>query len=495
MRVRLAIVLSLSVLLVACSDQQEPNASTEAPATITSPEPEATPSINWRPCSIGEADCAVIEVPFDHDDPQLGTFDLLVARHAARRPNDRIGVLFTNAGGPGAESIWLAESAPWYFSDRILDRFDIIGWDPRGTAGARPQLDCTDDIDAYFSLDPTPDDNAERTALIDAADDFVDSCRTNVGNLLPYVGTEAAARDIDYVRRLLGEETASYLGYSYGSELGAVWVTLFPDTVRAAVFDAAADPNLDLVDWLTFQSTGFERNLEYFFDECDENGCNFLMGDEDARSAFDRIIGGLEADPVFVDDDRPLVGEGVAQIGVFNALYSRSGWGLLDAALLELEQGFGDRMLSLYDSYFGGWQDGHPDDSIDSYVAITCLDRNKNLSIDDAFDAMEHLRVVSPRLGPSVLFELLLCASWPIDPMPPPDVTWTGRTPLLVVGSTGDAATPLEGTRRMRDTLGNARLVVVDSFDHTSYGSNDCATRAVDAYLVDPDGPVVDVDC
>lgn len=493
MRARLTIFVVISILIGACST----DGPTDTQPSLISPLPTASspPTVKWGPCSWGPADCAVIEVPVDYDDSGLGTFDLLVARHRARKPSERIGVLFTNAGGPGAESIWLAIDPRWNFSDVVLDRFDIVGWDPRGTSGSRPKFDCTDDIDAYFSLDPTPETPSERMAIVAAARSFVDSCIQNVGDLLAHVGTADAARDIDFVRRLLGEERASYLGYSYGSELGATWVTMFPDTVHAAVFDAAADPTLDLVDWLTFQSIGFERSLEAFLDECDENGCEFVTGLDDARSVFDRLMSDLAHFPLVVDGDRPPVGEGVAQIAVFNALYRKESWVLLDQALAEAARGYGDRLLSLYDSYFGGWRDGHPDDSIDSYVAITCLDRQADLTVDDAFRAMDNLALVSPRLGASVLYELLLCAHWPIEPTPPPDVEWSGATPLLVVGSTGDPATPLEGTRRMRDVLANARLVVVESFDHTSYGADDCATRTVDDYLIDPTRSAGDVDC
>ncbi len=497
MRVRIAIVAVISVVTVACSGDEpfstdSSTPSSTPPSNMTSIPQEA---LKWGPCSGGWSDCAVIEVPLDYDDPELGTFELLIARHRARNPSERIGVLFTNAGGPGAESVWLAMDAQWYSSDSVLDRFDIIGWDPRGTSGSRPKFDCTDDIDAYFSLDPTPDGPSARAALVAAAKNFVDSCVVNAGDLLPHVGTVDAARDIDFVRRLLNEETASYLGYSYGSELGATWVTMFPDTVRAAVFDAAADPTLDVVEWLSFQSTGFENSLDAFLDECDRSGCEFVTDGGDARSRFDELMADLATEPLVVADERPLVGEGVAQIAVFTALYEQSSWVPLDRALAEAGRGFGDRLLSLYDSYFGGWRNGHPDDSIDSYVAITCLDRRAPFTVDDAFAAMDDLALASPRLGASVLYELLLCAQWPVEPTPPPDVEWMGDTPLLVIGSTGDPATPLDGTRRMRDVLGNARLVVVDSFNHTSYGTDDCATRVVDDYLIDPGGRVVDVDC
>ena len=471
MKARHTIALVMSVLVSACA------------ADGSVDEPVA--GLDWRPCSTSRAECAVIEVPFDLDRPELGSFELPIARHPARRADQRIGILVVNPGGPGGGGVWMAEDAEFYFSDEILDRFDIVGFDPRGNGGARPELDCTDDLDDYFALDPSPDDPIERTVLIDAAKNFVDGCVTNSGEILPYVGTEATARDIDQIRRMLGEETASYFGFSYGSELGATWVTLFPDTVRAAVLDAAADPNLDLIDWLTLQSSGFENSLEEFLDRCDATGCEMSTPGETARQTFDRIISRLDESPLVVDVDRPAVGQGTALVGVFSALYEPSVWDDLDRALADVDDGFGDRLVTSYDDYFGGYRDGHPDDAIDAYVAISCLDRLRSFDVEEAFVAVDDIRALSPRLGSTVLQELLLCAQWPVDPRPAPDVRWIGEQPILVVGSTGDPATPLAGTRRMFETLGNARLIVVDSFDHTSYGTNDCATRAVDRYLVD----------
>ena len=492
------LVAVMSLLAVTACSTPEPNGRIESTGESVSPTTapmDSPPEIEWRPCSTSDADCAVIEVPFDHDRPDIGTFDLPIARHRARVPEERIGVLFVNPGGPGSGGIWMAENADYHFSDVVVDRFDIIGWDPRGTGGARPELDCTDDMDSYFALDPSSDDDDDRTTLIDAARRFVDACSASSGEILPYVGTEATARDIDLIRRTLDEETVSYFGFSYGSELGATWVTLFPDTVRAAVFDASTDPNLDVIDWLTLQSVGFERSLEAFLDECDATACSFTTPGETARQAFDRILSDLESSPLRVDEARSAVGPGTALIAVFAALYQRSTWDLLDRALAEADDGFGDRLLTLYDGYFGGYRDGHPDDAIDAYVAITCLDRSRDFDVDDAFAAMDSVITSSPRLGATVLQELLLCAHWPVDPKPSPDVHYRGGVPILVLGSTGDPATPLEGTRRMYETLGNARLVVVDSFDHTSYGSVDCATRAVDRYLTElviPDG---EIDC
>lgn len=491
---RLLATVTSVLMITSCSSTTSANLASERAVSSTSTTVQVATTIRWNRCSTADADCAIIQVPFDHDRPELGTFDLPVSRHRARDPKERIGVLFVNPGGPGGSGLWLAQDADAYFSSEIVDRFDIIGWDPRGTGGARPSLDCNDDMDAYFALDPSPDDADERKVLIDAARDFVASCTENSGSILPYVGTTASARDIDLMRRLLGEETVSYFGFSYGSELGSTWVTLFPDTVRAAVFDAAADPDLDVMEWLAFQATGFERALEAFLDECDDLGCRFVSPGETARDSFDRIMEAIDSAPLVVEGRAP-VGQGVAQVAVYASLYSSSGWDSLDLALADADAGFGDRLVTLFDGYFGGYRDGHPDDSIDSYVAITCLDRTRDFDVDAAFAAMDDVLDVSPRIGPSVLQETLLCSLWPGEPSPPPDVEWTRDLPILVVGSTGDSATPLEGTRRMRDALGHASLIVVDSFEHTSYGLDDCATAAVDEYLVDPYSVPSELNC
>lgn len=483
MTTRRVISALVSVLTIsACSSSE----TVTRPVSSTDSESiEDLPSLEWRDCATSGAECAVIRVPFDHDRPELGSFELPLVRHRARVPDRRIGILLVNPGGPGSDGLWMAENPEIYFSDVVVDHFDVIGWDPRGNGDSQPRLDCIDDMDAYFALDPSPDDDAERTALIDGARSFVSACTERSGAILSYVSTESTARDMDLIRQALGEEQASYFGFSYGSELGATWTTLFPDTVRAAVFDGSADPQLDLVESLTLQSTGFDRALEAFLDRCDTDGCAFTTPGETARQTYDRIMEEIDFSPLSVDEARPTVGQGTALVAVFASLYSRDTWDALDRALAEADDGFGDRLLTLYDGYFGGRADGHPENLLDAYVAVTCVDRSRAFDVNEAFAAMDTVLQDSPRLGATVLQELLLCALWPAEPSPSVPVVWRGAVPILVVGSTGDPATPIEGTRRMFETLDNARLIVVESFDHTSYGSNDCATEAVDRYLVD----------
>ena len=207
------------------------------PSTGWEPEP-----IEWVQDSPGVAH-GWLEVPIDYGDPDSGSFRLYLVRHAADRSADRIGTLVVNPGGPGGGGSSLAEDAEFFYGAALLEQFDIVSWDPRGTGRSRPGIDCIDDYDAYYAgFDTTPETDGERQRVIDVAEDFATQCVENNRGIFEFVGTNNSARDIDSIRRALGEEQISYYGSSYGSELGATWATLFPDTVRAAVLDGAPIP-------------------------------------------------------------------------------------------------------------------------------------------------------------------------------------------------------------------------------------------------------------
>ena len=242
----------------------ESDAPTAPPATADAPP---RPTIDWTTCGTG-LDCGRLAVPIDHDRPDAGTIELSLVRHRASDPDRRIGSLLVNPGGPGFGGSVLAAQAEFVYGPELLGAFDIIGWDPRGTGASSPAVDCVDEIDPYFGLDSSPDDEAERRAIEDAADRFTAGCVRRSGEVLPFVSTTASARDIDLIRRALGEDTISYFGFSYGSELGAAWVTLFPDTVRAAVLDGAADPTVGYLEQNLQQAAGFEAAFDTFLADC-----------------------------------------------------------------------------------------------------------------------------------------------------------------------------------------------------------------------------------
>lgn len=470
----------------------EPGSTEPGPTEPISPVDPTAPTIEWEAC--GTLECGWLEVPFDHDAPDGRTFSLYVVRRPADRPEARIGSLLVNPGGPGFGGSVLAQQANFIYSDELLERFDIVGWDPRGTGVSEPAIDCIDDIDPYFAVNVPPLDEAGHQALVDAHRAFGQTCVERAGDLLPYVSTEASARDIDLLRQALGEERISYFGFSYGSELGATWLTLFPDTVRAAVLDGAVDPNADYIQAGLDQARGFESQLDTFLARCSTNSSCRFHNDGDAEGAFDALAERLNRDPLPVRPDRTPVNGAVMFTGVASALYGDFLWPQLERALADAQEGDGARLLSLYDSYYQARGDGTFGNEIEAFLAISCLDDPGPRSVEEVDSYVDEVLEAAPRLGAGFAYGYT-CALWPVEPVGKVSITGAGAGPVLVVGVTGDAATPLESTRAMAAALEDGRLVVVTADQHGGYGANNCVVDAVDTYLIDLDVSIGEITC
>ena len=316
---RRALALCVSaVLMASCSSGSSVTSTSDSSPQATESTAAAflPSSFTWSECENAEPDslvtCSILEVPYDYEDPAIGSFSLFVKKRSVEDPAKRIGSLLVNPRGPGFGGSSLADDAYYYFSSDLLERFDIIAWDPRGTGESTPAVDCVDTYDEYFGLDSPPDNDEEIQALIDASQQFNDECLARSGEILPYISTEASARDMNSIRLALGEEKISYLGFSYGSELGATWTTLFPDTVRAAVLDGAVDPDSNSTDEGKSQAKGFEQQLTTFLKQCSARvSCKF-HNKGNAETAFDKLIADLDANPLVVSSDRTPVTQGVA---------------------------------------------------------------------------------------------------------------------------------------------------------------------------------------
>jgi len=475
------------VTAVACSDGVTPETASKPPNIAAVRDWSTT--LQWEDCA-GGLECTTFEVPYDYENPSIGTFILPVTRHLASQQNERIGTLLINPGGPGAAALDYVAYAEQIFSKSIIDRFDIIAWDPRGVGQSDPHIDCVDSMDDYFALDPSPDNESETKLLTSGAEVFATACTTRSGDFLPYVSTVDAASDIDVLRRALNEDKISYLGFSYGTKLGATWATLFPDTVRAAVFDAAVDPTKSYVDDLILQAGGFESSLNAFLAQCDKKACTFMKVNESAKDAFDRIMLSLDKQPISNDGGRVATNQGVVQTGIAVALYGDHQWPQLESALSAADLGDGQPLLILFDEYFGRDSSGLTDDSLDAYFGISCIDRDEQITPDQVLNLKSRLQDIAPRLGAGWIQEMLICANWDIAPRGGLAIRAETTNRIVVVGSVGDAATPLEGTRNMVQALGHARLVISPLEQHTTYGSDKCVTKIVDEYLLNlTDGP------
>ena len=477
----------LLVTAVACSDGV--STETESNQQRIAAVREWSSSLEWEDCA-GGLECTTFEVPYDYENPSIGTFILPVTRHLANNLSERIGTLFINPGGPGVAALDYVAYADQIFSKSIIDRFDIIAWDPRGVGQSDPHIDCVDSMDDYFGLDPSPDDAAETNQLVAGAGVFASACMTQSGDFLTYVSTDDAASDIDVLRRALNEEQISYLGFSYGTKLGATWATLFPETVRAAVLDAAVDPTKGYVDDLILQASGFESSLDAFLTKCNAQQCSFMKVNESAEDAFDRILLSLDQNPIANDDGRASTNQGVAQTGIAGALYGDYQWPQLESALSAADLGDGQPLLIMFDEYFSRDSNGLTDDSLDAYFGISCLDRDELVTPDQVLDLKSRLQDIAPRLGAGWIQEMLICANWKVAPRGGVAIHAETANRIVVIGSVGDAATPLEGTRNMAKALGRARLVISPLEQHTTYGSDMCVTKIVDEFLLNlTDGP------
>ncbi len=477
----------LGICLAACS-----SASTATSTSSSLQVQDGSPKITWKIC--GKFECGTIVVPFDYDAPEIGTFSLRLMRRAADEPNQRIGSLLVNPGGPGFGGTMIAENAEYYLSQDLLSNFDIIGWDPRGTGDSTPAVDCIDEYDEYFAADNTPLNANDVEQILKLTEKFVDQCSARSGKILPYISTQATARDMNTIRTALGEKKISYFGFSYGSELGATWATMFPDTVRAAVLDGASDPNADSIQGALQQAAGFEKALDMFLKKCAANKKCIFYNNGNPGDALDKLIAGLDDKPLVVTADRASVNQSVAYTAIAEAMYSDARWPDLEQALYDAQKGNGKGLLSLNDQYFQRNSNGTYGNELEAFIAISCLDDPGPLTVAEIDETNDQFLAVAPRLGPSFIHSYT-CMFWPTSQVTRVAITGAGAGPILVIGTTGDAATPIESTRAMAETLQEGIFIEAEADQHTGYGSSVCIVDPVDTYLITLEPPSKNLKC
>jgi pimeloyl-ACP methyl ester carboxylesterase len=439
-------------------------------------------------------------VPLDYAAGGSAVAHISLIRLPATDRARRIGSLVTNPGGPGGSGVdFVRQDATAVFPAAVRERFDIVGFDPRGVGLSTP-VRCEADLESYLSADPDPITAAQWTALVAADRAFATACGTNAGPLLGDVSTVSAARDLDLLRAALGEAKLTYVGYSYGTFLGATYAGLFPDHVRALVLDAAVDPALDLVGRLRGQAASFEGALDRFLASCSADpSCGFYEGGASGR-AFDRLIAGLDRKPL----PAPLVGggraatAGMAWNAILGALYSPGfGWPYLARALGLAAAGDGSLLLATADALNGRKPDGEYSNEVEANSAINCADEPAPTDPAAYMTLAQQLLKTAPRVGRVLAATGLTCAFWPVHPTAAPaPIRAAGAPPIVVIGGTGDPATPYAWSVALAKELSSGVLLTRTGEGHGSYGfGTPCIDAPVDAYLLDLTAPVKGTVC
>lgn len=445
-------------------------------------------SIRWAPCTWGGRtfECARILAPLDWAEPATVAIPLFLLRSRATQ-TPRQGTIFVNPGGPGEPG---STMAAWFDRDG-LEQFDIVGWDPRGTGRSAP-VECADgaELDAFFEVDTSPDDEVERQAYIDANRRLGLSCLERSGRLLQHISTVDTVRDLELLRQLTGDERLNYFGASYGTNIGSRYAHMFPDRVGKMVLDSAV--NVTGSDEIN-QAAGFERALEAFADWCAAQGCALGADRAAVVRSVTTLFDDLDARPIPVGG-RQLT-QSQAVIGVLMMLYgSDRQYPTLLTAITEAQSGDGRRLLRQADTYNSRSPDGDYGTAPVAFSAIRCLDRpDEGIAGADlkAERQIEKAPILGPYFGPDYT-----CPTWPVPPRPPaPPVQAAGAPPILVIGTTGDSATPYEYAVGMAEQLDSGVLLTYDGAGHGAYGDrSECIDLAVVAYFTG-DAPVAGQTC
>jgi pimeloyl-ACP methyl ester carboxylesterase len=512
---RVLVLLAVAATVVSCSATSDvvtvgadPHGGSEPESEPDTTGPDAgtaepagpdTGTLEWSTCgdAAGELidlECSVLTVPLDHDVPDGDTIDIAVARTPTADSDARIGSLVFNPGGPGGSGIEFLTSAAALVPPALADRFDLVSFDPRGV-GDSSAIDCEVDFDDEVPLLAPGDDDGWQALVADAVDRTA-TCTAESVELEPYVGTNNTARDLDALRDALGDEQLSYVGLSYGTRLGATYAELFPDRVRALVLDGAVKPTDDLALIGLEQGPGFDAALESFAAACDADADCGLADLGPTLDVYDGLVAEIaEVGSFPTDDDGRVLTPGELQLGVVAALYSTQLWPVLaDALFVADTQQDGSLLHVLADTYLGRQLDGTYDNSQSAGLAINCADEPRRPPADEV---RVHAELSAQA---SVHFADFLRASTgcigtadPIDPIAigPAD----GAAPILVIGTTGDPATPYEWAVEMADLLSSGVLYTVEAEGHTAFLSVPCVDDVVTDYLVDLDLPDVGSSC
>lgn len=466
-------------------------------------QPFYSQSLTWTKC--GELKCATIKVPLDWAKPSAGSIKLALNYLPSTGTADK-GWLLENPGGPGGSGIdFVKGGGEQVGSADVKAHYNIVGFDPRGVMSSSKVVCLNNKQTDTFLYEPTPGaigSTTELNATKAAYKSFAAACKKNTGALLGKVDTVSAARDMDIIRALLGETKLNYLGYSYGTFLGTTYAALYPQNVGRFVLDGAIDPTVSDEDSSAFQLKAFDTALKNYLKNCLEvtpSICPFTGTVDSAMVKVTSFFKTLETKPIktTLTGRKLTISGGIT--GLIMTLYSNSYWRYTSSAFKSAFAGDGTLFLQLADFYNDRNPNGtYGSNMLEANMAINCLDGRSNSSTAAMNAQNARLAGLSPFFGRYWRNGALGCAAWPYPVATrPASYAATGSGPILVVGTTGDPATPYwEAQDLANKILDNGHLITFNGEGHTAYGrSNSCVVDAVDAYLIYGSVPNKDPNC
>lgn len=494
---RAAGAMALAMLLASCSllnggDRNAPEAATaKADPSIVASAPAGlekfySQEVVWQPCE-GEFQCAKVTVPLDYANPGGDTIQLAALR--APSTGKKTGSLLVNPGGPGASGYdFVKDAAGTHFSAAVRNAYDLVGFDPRGVKRSAP-VTCIPDAERDASRAKVYALETDAGLSAARADNkaIADQCAAKTGPVLGHIDTVSAAKDLDVLRAVVNDTKLNYLGYSYGTFLGSTYASLFPDNVGRMVLDGALDPSISNEELTSGQARAFEKALHSYVASCQRQSKCPLRGDVDSGVQQIRdLIAAVEQTPKTAKDGRQ-VNATMFVSGLITPLYNDQSWPALTQALEAAVSGDVSLMLRLSDLAADRASDGsYTSNSTFAFNAINCLDYPMVSDTAGMRAEEKRLEQDSPTLGYYFAYGGVTCAGWPYKNLrTPAPVEYTGKSPIVVIGTTGDPATPLDWAASLRKQLGNASLLTWKGEGHTAYGrANSCLEDSVDNYLV-----------
>jgi pimeloyl-ACP methyl ester carboxylesterase len=470
----LATALALVALSVAAYTQSKP----DYPKTLSG---YYSQEIKWQNCR-QDFKCATLAVPIDYKNLSTGTFEIALLKYEART-SKKLGSLIVNPGGPGGSGVDYAYAAEYIFSPAILDRYDIVGFDPRGVSRSAP-IRCLSDeeLDANNNSDSKPDNDAEFQQILQDTKKYVEKCKDKNKYLTAY-STANVARDMDILREALGDQQLNYMGKSYGTYLGTLYAQFFPEKVGRVVLDGAVDPSISNFQQTLTQAVGFDHAFTSFAKDCSKKTkCPLPAVEDTAIAEMQKLFSQAAKKPLPTESSNRSLSETMMVLGTASAMYdSQIGWPQLRKAIAQAQKGYGDEFLKLADEYTGRQSDGsYPNNEFDSGAVIDCLDVDEPRTVAQIKRDAEVFADQAPLFGPYLAYGGLTCKYFAQSQEVRIAPTKT-TNPIVVIGTTGDPATPYEWAQGLNKLLTNSVLVSLTGEGHTGQGQgNACIDNQID---------------